>query len=243
MKLNLKLLALSSALFLAGCATQDTSYQTHEQHFMVGSLESRLNKHGVRLGNPIFLRIFKEEKVLEVWMQANKNEKYKLFGIYPICKNSGYLGPKQFEGDNQAPEGFYAVGQRSLNPNSEFYKSFNLGFPNAYDKAHGYTGSLLMVHGDCVSIGCYAMTDRQIHEIYQLSEAALQHGQAYFRVHIFPFKMTKERLGREKHNRWYSFWSELEQGYNAFEQTRFPPEVEVVNRQYVIKKIHSNLAN
>ena len=82
------------------------------------------------------------------------------FATYPICLWSGRLGPKLREGDRQAPEGFYTVSAEQLNPNSRWHRSFSLGFPNAFDQAHGRTGSFIMVHGGCPSIGCYAMTDR-----------------------------------------------------------------------------------
>ncbi|HXH04457.1 MAG TPA: murein L,D-transpeptidase family protein [Candidatus Competibacteraceae bacterium] len=195
------------------------------------SLQGRLQAAGLNLGDPVFMRIFKEEAQLEVWMQQ-QDGRYKLFRSYPICKYSGDLGPKQREGDKQSPEGFYYVTLDRMNPNSQFYLSFNLGFPNAYDRAHGYTGSALMVHGDCVSIGCYAMTDRQIQEIYTLAEAALKNGQPYFRVHAFPFRLTPHNLARHKNSPWFSFWANLKEGYDYFEQHKLPPEVYVEGLAY-----------
>lgn len=190
-----------------------------------------LSREGLRLGSPVFLRIFKEEGILEVWLQ--KRKKFKLFRSYPICYFSGNLGPKLREGDGQSPEGFYSVPASALNPNSRFHLAFNLGYPNAFDHAHGRTGSFLMVHGDCVSIGCYAMTDPGIEEIYTLVEAALRNGQESFQVHSFPFRMTKKNLARQRSSEWGDFWSNLQEGYDLFEKERVPPVVRVQDRRYV----------
>lgn len=160
-------------------------------------------------------------------------ETFTLFKGYPICAWSGNLGPKEKEGDGQSPEGFYFVPPDAMNPNSQFHLSFNLGFPNAYDRAHGRTGSFLMVHGDCVSIGCYAMTDKAIEEIYVLAEAAHTGGQSYFRVHIFPFRMTDENMSAHDASPWIDYWRNLKAGYDAFEDTRIPPNVRVENKNYV----------
>jgi len=147
---------------------------------------------GLRFGAPIFIRVFKRSRELEVWIE--KAGRFHLFRTYPICYYSGGLGPKLREGDNQSPEGFYFVTPERLNPASRFHLSFNLGFPNRYDRAHGRTGSYLMVHGDCVSIGCYAITDEKIEEIFALTDAAFRNGQRFFRVHVFPFRMTEEKI-------------------------------------------------
>lgn len=190
-----------------------------------------LSRKGLRLGAPVFLRIFKEEETLEVWLQNGK--KFELFQSYPICYFSGNLGPKLKVGDRQSPEGFYSVPASALNPYSQFHLSFNLGYPNAFDRAHGRTGSLLMIHGDCVSIGCYAMTDPGIEEIYTLVEAALRNGQKSFQVHSFPFRMTKKNLARHRSSEWWDFWSNLQEGYDLFEQDQVPPVVRVQDRRYV----------
>ena len=121
-----------------------------------------------------------------------------------------------------------------MNPQSSYHLSFNLGYPNAFDRAHGRTGSFLMVHGNRVSIGCFAMTDARIEEIYTLADAALRNGQPYFRVHCFPFRMTAKRLmNLTKHEeKWRSFWQNLKEGYDHFEQTRLPPNVTVKDKHY-----------
>ena len=192
-----------------------------------------LAETGMRYGNPVFIRILKEEGQLELFVQEVGKETFKLFRTYDIVAMSGRLGPKEREGDLQAPEGFYYVPPRRMNPRSRFHLSFNLGYPNTYDRAHNRDGSHLMVHGNRVSIGCFAMTDRKIEEIYTLCHAALANGQQFFRVHSFPFRMTAERMEQARSDKWYAFWTNLRQGYAFFEQHRFPPDVRVSGKRYV----------
>ncbi|MBT8343798.1 MAG: murein L,D-transpeptidase [Sulfurovum sp.] len=196
------------------------------------SLDERLILLSAKVGDPVFIRIFKEESLLEVWMRSGAE--YQHLKDYFICAYSGYLGPKLQEGDRQAPEGFYKVKKYQLNPNSKFHLSFNLGFPNAYDRANERTGSFLMIHGNCISDGCYAMTDEKIEEIYTLVEGALQQGQKYVQVHAFPFRMTDEIMALYSENEWYDFWVNLQEGYDYFEAEKLPPDVKVNNKQYTI---------
>ena len=188
-------------------------------------LRRELSGKGLKLGAPVFLRIFKEEKLLELWIEKEKAGAFELFKAYPICTFSGALGPKLAEGDRQAPEGFYFVPRGRMNPNSRFHLSFDLGYPNSFERNLGRSGSYLMVHGNCVSVGCYAMGDRQIEEIYTLADAALNGGQSFFRVHCFPFRMNPARMLKAKGNRWQDFWLNLKQGYDHFEHRKRPPEV------------------
>ncbi len=187
---------------------------------------------GLVLGSPLYIRIFKLEAKMEVWMQAPSGA-YQLFRTYPICNWSGDIGPKLKEGDRQAPEGFYVVSARQMNPNSKYYLSFNIGYPNAYDRAHGYTGSYLMVHGGCRSQGCYAITDDAIQELYILARDAFAKGQTEFPVHAFPFRMTQEAMALRAGHRWEAFWQNLKEGHDIFEKTRLPPVVGVKDQQYV----------
>ena len=182
-------------------------------------------------GAPLFVRIFKRERMLELWL-GRSDGSFQRFRSYPICAYSGVLGPKTREGDGQAPEGIYQVALAQLNPASRFHLSFNLGYPNAYDQAHGYTGSALMVHGNCVSIGCYAMTDPKIEEIYTRAEAALRAGQRNFKVHAFPFALSEAALAAEQGNPWYSFWRDLQPIYQQFDTTGRVPEVTVRGKRY-----------
>ena len=183
--------------------------------------------------NEIFIRIFKEESELELW--SRKGGKFELFKTYPICAWSGTLGPKLKEGDGQSPEGFYFVKKSQLNPNSNYHLSFNIGYPNHYDRSHGRSGSYIMVHGSCMSIGCYAMTDPLIEEIYHLAKCALDNGQNYFRVHIFPFRMNEANMIKHSSSEWQSFWLNLKEGYDAFETSQIPPNVTSNTERYLFK--------
>ena len=202
---------------------------------VVPRLSGDLSARGMGLGNPVFIRIMKEEGLLELFVKEHRKRTFKLFKTYPVAAMSGQLGPKEREGDLQAPEGFYYVPPRQMNPHSRFHLSFNVGYPNTYDRFHRRTGSYLMVHGGRVSIGCFAMTDPGIEEIFTLCHAALASGQTFFRVHCFPFRMTPERLARESSSKWYSFWLNLQQGYDFFERSRTPPDVQVRNGKYVFE--------
>jgi murein L,D-transpeptidase YafK len=187
---------------------------------------------GMDTNSPILLRIFKEESELEIWKQA-RDGKYALLKTYPICKWSGELGPKIKEGDRQAPEGFYAITPELMNPRSSYYLSFNLGYPNEFDRAHGRTGAHLMVHGDCSSRGCYAMTDDQIMEIYALSRDSFDGGQLAFQVQAFPFRMTAKNMARHRKNPHMAFWRMLKEGSDHFELTKQQPKIDVCEKRYV----------
>lgn len=195
-------------------------------------LHADITAAGFRMGDAAYVRIFKREHLLELWMKA-ADGRFALFRSYPICKYSGGLGPKLAEGDRQAPEGFYQVARAQLNPNSRHHLAFNIGFPNALDRDLGRTGSFLMVHGGCTSIGCYAMTDRQIDEIYAVLEAALDRGQPAVDVSIFPFRMTETALQAAAQSEWTPFWQNLKQGFDLFEQQGAPPRVAACNGSYV----------
>lgn len=197
------------------------------------NLPARLTAQGAKLGDPVFVRIFKREFELEVWLKHDG--RFERFATYPICMWSGGLGPKERQGDRQAPEGFYTVDSAALNPNSKYHRSFNLGFPNAFDRAHDHTGSLLMVHGDCRSIGCYAMTDPVIDEIWALITAALEGGQKRFQVQVFPFRMTDANLAWHARAHEAPFWQQLRQGHDLFTQTKLPPEVSVCGDHYAFR--------
>ena len=182
--------------------------------------------------SPILARIFKEEAELEVW-KIDRSGQYALLKTYPICRWSGDLGPKKKEGDRQAPEGFYSITPGQMNPASNYYLAFNTGYPNTYDRAWGYTGSELMVHGDCSSRGCYAMTDEQIQEIYALARESFFGGQKAFQLQAFPFRMTALNMAKHRDNANFAFWKMLKQGYDHFEASRQEPKVAVCEKRYV----------
>ena len=198
----------------------------------IATIRRDVNQHRYYLGAPTFIRIFKAENVLETWLQDPATGRYALFRTYPICKYSGYLGPKLAEGDHQAPEGFYEVGVGQLNPWSKFHLSMNLGFPNEYDEAHGRTGSALMIHGGCSSEGCYAITDKAVEEVYMVAEAAIERGHNV-PVHVFPFRMTDENMQRYRNSGWIYFWQNLKEGYDIFEATKVPPRTRHEDFKYV----------
>lgn len=198
-------------------------------------METELAEKKLESGSPVFIRAFKEERELELFIENKATGKFELFRSYPIAAASGELGPKLAEGDRQVPEGFYFSRSGDMNPNSSFHLSFNVNYPNAYDRAHERTGTFIMVHGSNVSIGCLAMTDEKIEEIYALCQAALDKGQPFFRVHIFPFRMTPERMAKAAASPHLPFWENLKTGYDLFEENKLPPTVSVREKAYVFE--------
>ncbi len=190
----------------------------------------RLEDQGMTAGSAIMLRIFKEESELELWLLTGSA--YKLYARYAICFWSGTLGPKLREGDRQAPEGLYSVGLQQLHPTGRRPRSFDLGYPNAFDRDAGHTGSSIFIHGGCASRGCFAMTDTVMEEIYALGERALAHGQDRFPVEVFPFRMTEANMARHADSPWLPFWANLKEAYDQFERTHAPPQVQICAGRY-----------
>ncbi len=199
---------------------------------MSGETRSLIASKNMAIESPILVRIFKEESELEIWKKDHSG-RFALLKTYPICRWSGDLGPKVKQGDRQAPEGFYTVTPGQMNPNSSYYLSFNLGFPNAFDRAHGRSGAFLMVHGDCSSAGCYSMSDAQMAEIYALGREAFLGGQRAFQVQAYPFRMTPLNLAKHRNNPHFAFWRMLKEGNDHFEVTRQEPKIDVCDRRYV----------
>lgn len=225
--------ALATAMALAGCQTDDlTAISARALKPLPPELAAEVDKRNMPRESPILVRIFKEESELEVWKQDTSG-RYALLKTYPICRWSGELGPKVKLGDRQAPEGYYAITPGQMNPNSNYYLAFNLGFPNAYDKANDFSGDFLMVHGDCSSAGCYAMTDEQIQEIYALGRDSFLGGQKAFQVQAYPFRMTAMNLAKHRDNPAMPFWRMIKEGYDYFEVTRSEPHIEVCEKRYV----------
>ncbi|MCK7612396.1 L,D-transpeptidase family protein [Roseibium sediminicola] len=229
--------ALLVAGFLAGCQGDEFSASPNKANLPVSaSLKRKMSDLNMSLTSPIMIRIFKEDSKLEVWKQA-KDGKFKLLEDYEICKWSGKLGPKFKEGDRQAPEGFYEITPALMNPNSSYHLAFNLGYPNTYDRAHGRTGSHLMVHGACSSRGCYAMTDEQVQDIYSLARDSFKGGQRSFQVQAFPFQMTPENMARHRNSPHLEYWQMLKTGYDHFEVTKTPPNISVCEKKYVFDAV------
>src|SRR3954471_4334719 len=183
---------------------------------------------------PVLIRTYKKEAELEVWKKA-RDGRFVLLKTFPICRWSGQLGPKRKQGDRQTPEGFYAVTPAQMNANSAYYLSFNIGYPNAYDRAHGGSGAHLMVHGTCSSAGCYAMTDQQIAEIYALAREAFAGGQPAFQFQAYPFRMTAENMVKYRSDPKIGFWRQLKEGSDRFEATGEEPVVSVSTGRYVFR--------
>ncbi|MEE9374854.1 MAG: murein L,D-transpeptidase family protein [Rhizobiaceae bacterium] len=194
-------------------------------------LITKMKAQGMSVTSPIMLRIFKQENTLEVWKRKDTG-RYALLTTHEICKWSGKLGPKFKEGDRQAPEGFYRVNKHQMNPNSQYHLSFNMGFPNAYDRSHGRTGSHLMVHGACSSAGCYSMTDDRVEEIYALARDAFKGGQKAFQIQAYPFHLTAKNMVKQRSHPQFKFWQMLKRGYDHFEITKVPPKVDVCGKRY-----------
>ena len=221
--------AALAAAVLAGCGQFSPPYMKP----LSAQTRALLAEKGMTEEQPILIRIFKAESELEVWKQKDDGHYYH-FKTYPICAYSGGLGPKLKQGDRQAPEGFYLIDKELMNPKSQYHLAFNIGFPNAYDRALGRTGANLMVHGDCTSSGCYAMTDAVVEEIYILAREALAGGQTSFQLHAFPFRMTSANLAAQRDNEWYEFWANLKEGYDYFETTRLAPRLAVCGKRYIV---------
>jgi murein L,D-transpeptidase YafK len=204
----------------------------------LANLQGRLASQKLEAGAPVFIRIFKRDFELELWMR--RDGRFHRFATYPICLWSGHLGPKHKEGDRQSPEGFYTVDAKALNRASKYHRSFNLGFPNTFDRSHARSGSFLMVHGGCASIGCYAMTNGVIDEIWTLISAALKSGQERFQVQVFPFRMTERNMTLHAHSAEAPFWQQLKKGHDIFEDEKLPPRVSVCQGRYVFQRAGAN---
>lgn len=220
-------LCFGLVLGLSDCGSDTAShFKPLSEH-----VKTQLRQQGLKLGAPLYIRAFKEDSELEVWF-AGADGTYSLFKTYPICNWSGTLGPKRAERDRQTPEGFYIVTPAQMNPRSQNDLAFNIGYPNAYDKAYGRTGSAIMMHGGCRSAGCYAMTDSAIEEIFALMHETFAAGHGPVPFHAFPFRMTDDNMLAHS-DRWFRFWRNLKQGYDYFQTYRRPPIVGVHNGRYV----------
>ncbi len=226
--------ALGAAALLGGCNSDEIALATNSKASqpVPPKLLATMNEKNMDLQSPILIRLFKEEAELEVWKQ-DRTGRFALLKTYPICRWSGDLGPKVREGDRQAPEGFYSISPAQMNPQSAYYLSFNTGYPNAYDRALGHTGSELMVHGDCSSRGCYAMTDEQIAEIYALGRESFFGGQKAFQFQAYPFRMTALNMARHRNNPNMAFWKMIKEGNDHFEVTHLEPKVDFCEKKYV----------
>ncbi len=188
---------------------------------------------GMRKEDPILVRVYKQESTLEVW-KRDRTGRFAMLKSYPLCTWGGTIGPKIREGDKQSPEGFYTVTPGRMNPNSQFHLAYDVGYPNAFDRAWNRTGSAVMVHGNCVnSAGCFIVTDEQVEELYALAREAFNGGQKGFQLQAFPFKMTAENFAKHRKNPNVAFWKNLKEGADQFEVTKLEPKVDVCEKRYV----------
>ncbi|TMJ33500.1 MAG: murein L,D-transpeptidase, partial [Alphaproteobacteria bacterium] len=227
--------ALALAALLAGCETDGVDLSALSAKALKPlspAMVVELERKHMPKESPILVRLFKEEAELEIWKQDDSG-RLALLATYPICRWSGELGPKVKQVDRQAPEGFYTITPAQLNPNSHYYLSVDIGYPNAFDRAYGRTGSNLMIHGDCSSAGCYAMSDEQIGEIYALARESFFGGQRAFQVQAYPFRMTAVNMAKHRNNPNMAFWKMLKQGNDHFEVMRLEPKVDVCDKRYV----------
>src|SRR5579862_5767136 len=225
--------AIAAAVALAGCDTDSVGLPSGRALAPLSEkMLALIDQKNMSKESPILVRLFKEESELEVWKQDNTG-RFELLKTYTICRWSGELGPKVREGDRQAPEGFYAITPGLMNPNSNYYLAINTGFPNAYDRANGRTGDFLMIHGDCSSRGCYAMTDEQIAEIYALARESFFGGQREFQIQAYPFRMTPANLARHRNSPNMAFWKMLKVGDDHFLVSHMEPKVDVCDKHYV----------
>jgi murein L,D-transpeptidase YafK len=230
--------ALAAGVLLTGCNSDEISLANNAKanQPVPPKLIADMVAKDMDLNSPILVRLFKQEAELEIWKQ-DRTGRFALLKTYPICRWSGDLGPKIREGDRQAPEGFYSISPAQMNPQSAYYLSFNTGYPNAFDKALGRTGSQLMVHGDCSSRGCYAMTDEQIAEIYSLGRESFFGGQKSFQLQAYPFKMTPINMAKHRNNQHMPFWKMIKEGYDHFEVTKQEPKVDFCEKKYVFDAV------
>lgn len=232
---SVRFAALAALALTISACTEGSLYVPKHLRSVSSETLALMAERGMDQRAPILVRIFKAESQLEVWKQQ-RSGRYALLRTFEICRWSGDLGPKVREGDRQAPEGFYTVSPALMNPNSSYHLAFNTGFPNAFDRAHNRTGSHLMVHGDCSSRGCFAMTNAQMEEIFALARDAFTGGQRGIQLQIMPFRMTAENMFRFRRNENIAFWRNLKEGSDHFEATGRPPEVQVCGRRYVFDR-------
>jgi murein L,D-transpeptidase YafK len=226
-------LAVAAAVALAGCEDSGLSpVGAHANDPIAPETVELMKDMGTSANAPVLIRAYKKESELEIW-KMKADGRYALLKTYPICRWSGQLGPKAREGDRQVPEGFYTITPAQMKPNSAYYLAFNVGYPNAYDRALGHVGGAIMVHGICSSAGCFSMTDPQIGEIYAVVREAFAGGQREIQMQSYPFRMTAENIAKYRLDPNIGFWKQLKEGSDNFEVTNQEVLVGVCAKHYV----------
>jgi murein L,D-transpeptidase YafK len=185
---------------------------------------------GLKLGSPIFIRIYKNTSKMELWVE--QGARYVLFKTYGICRWAGGLGPKMHEGDNQSPEGLYHISSDDLIVNPRWHRAMNINYPNRFDVMNGRGGSGILIHGKCGSVGCFAIQDGNVEEVYDAVRAALHNGQARIPVLALPFRFAKYAPAVEDTMRLNDFWSDLRRADILFDRDRLPPTAYVCDGRY-----------
>ena len=226
-------LTVAACALIAGCDDSylDQSNARSQQPISAATL-AEMDKLDTTPSAPTLIRTYKKEAELEIWKKKSSGE-YALLKTYPMCRWSGQLGPKKREGDMQVPEGFYTIAPGQMNPTSHYYLSFNVGYPNAYDRAYGRTGGNVMVHGVCSSAGCFSMTDEQVADIYAIARESFAGGQREIQLQSYPFHMTAQNLAKFRLDPNIAFWKDLKNGSDHFEVTKSEPSVTVCGKRYV----------
>ncbi|MFT3732731.1 MAG: murein L,D-transpeptidase family protein [Hyphomicrobium sp.] len=233
---QMRLVAMAIAVAIQALAPVASADEQAAEKPLPSSVEAALLLKDIPTGAPVYIRVFKEESELEVW-KARDNGRYALVKTFPVCNWGGTLGPKRTMGDSMSPEGFYRVTPGALKPDSKYHLAFNIGYPNALDRALGRTGSFIMVHGDCKSVGCFAMSDQGIEEIYAFVRDSLAAGESSVPVHVFPFRMTAANMARHADNPARDTWQPLKEAYDDFARTRERPEIGMCGRRYVVNPL------
>lgn len=199
-------------------------------------LRRKMAELGTDAAKPVLIRIFKQEHKLEIWKETADGT-YVFLRSYQICTYSGKIGPKFEEGDRQSPEGFYAIAPDSMvklkDTHIGKWLSMNVQYPNDFDKANERTGSAIAIHGGCNSVGCFAMTNGWIKEIFAFVREAHTGGQASVPVHVFPFRMNTLNMTLHRLSKHYRFWENIKEGYDFFESTHLVPQVGVCEKRYI----------
>jgi murein L,D-transpeptidase YafK len=235
--LALCLIALTGGL-LSGCEESGLSplTSTRAQTPIPPKTVAAMEALGSSANAPVLIRSYKKEAEFEIW-KMKADGRYAYLKSFPMCRWSGQLGPKVREGDRQVPEGFYSITPAKMNPNSAYYLSFDVGYPNAYDRALGHTGASIMVHGICSSAGCFSMTDAQIAEIYAIAREAFAGGQHAIQMQSYPFHMTADNLAKYRLDPNIGFWNQLKEGSDNFEVTKQDVAVGVCSKHYVFNAV------
>jgi murein L,D-transpeptidase YafK len=193
----------------------------------------------------IYIRSFKYDSQLEVWVKDKVSDPFRLFKTYRVCALAGTLGPKRMEGDYQVPEGFYYINE--FNPQSNYYLSLGINYPNASDRILSDSlrpGSEIYIHGSCVTVGCIPITDQQIEELYILAAHAKDQGQDFIPVHIFPVRFNVDRSVKFLENltkddpALKKFAGRMEDAFDYFEKYRQLPIVTISKSgEYIINDV------